>query len=397
MGAAPKKKFRAARIVVGILFAASVAFVAIATASSSCAPIDPLQEVPVMKISRVNGEPPVRVLLANTTGHVTVERVGSSKKEALVFKSRSNKLRINDEKTDMTEHLVEPGPGELLKTGKYACRGSIRIVARGNHVLAINSLPMEEYLAGVLGSEMPLYFHREALRAQAIAARTYCLDRILSGKNDPEYDVVATTCDQVYKGTNNETALSRKIVQSTRGVCLTWNGDIFTTYFHSTCGGRTVPSTYAFSRVKKQIPPLDGTTCGYCQVSKRHTWKKTIPAKDLAEAVPGLDEKEEILEIEPGEIDQYERLKNLIVKTKNETYTLDAINFRKRVGAGKLWSNWITAIDKKPGGFQFHGHGWGHGVGMCQWGAEGMARSGKDAVQILLHYYPGAALTRLYE
>jgi stage II sporulation protein D len=362
---------------------------------SSCGTHDRLREVPRRLIKSIHGEPVVRILIIENAKEFTVlvPAEGAKKK---VFRVKAGKLFEDGNVVNGKSRLIKPTAGGVLRVGKRGYRGSLRVNVRsGNTLTVINEIGLEDYLAGVLGSEMPAHFPEEALCAQAIAARTYSLDRFLKKGADREYHLVATTADQVYKGTENEDPRVRRIVDRTRGLVLTWNGDIFTTYYHSTCGGHTVASADAFPWVKTTIPPLAGVPCGFCNESGRYSWSEQVKPDQLAK-VKGMTRNARVTGVECEEIDEYGRVHWIKITTTKGVVRRSAIDFRKEVGARRIFSTRIDSIKKKGNAFEFHGRGWGHGVGMCQWGACGMAKQDRDAADILKHYYPGATIERIY-
>ena len=238
------KRFRNHWKLGSVMLIAAVAgavFIATAVISFSCSPVDRLVDVPEIKIAKLDGEPDMRILLVKDAKNIAV--TSASGKTAAAIKNtytvKNGAIYKDGERAAKDELVVTPREGGLLKLGRFSYRGVFRISTTGGKLRLVNELPLEDYLVGVLGAEMPHRFPRAALRAQTIAARTYALDRKFAKKTDSGYDVVATTADQVYKGTLHDTAKMRSIIESTRGIVLTWNGDVFTTYFHSTCGGRT--------------------------------------------------------------------------------------------------------------------------------------------------------------
>jgi stage II sporulation protein D len=164
--------------------------------------------------------------------------------------------------------VIEPDATSLLSINGKMYRGEIILFTASNarSLRVINQLHIEEYLAGVVGAEMPSYWGQQALKAQAIAARTYCLyTKNRFGKNR-QWDVRRTQANQMYRGVSAETATVKQAVSETRAMVLTCDlrnstTGIFPTYYSSTCGGHTESSYNTFG---EYFPPLNGTRCEYC-------------------------------------------------------------------------------------------------------------------------------------
>lgn len=258
----------------------------------------------------------------------------------------------------------------------------------------INALPLDDYLYSVVGSETYHSWPRAAHEAQAIIARTYALWRMAS-RSHLHFDLYATVADQRYTGVAKEAPKIRAAVDATAGLVLLYQMKVFRCYYHSTCGGHTE----AVERVFDQPPllPLTGVACAYCGDSKYHRWSREITADTIVGAFrrAGTDlvgiRSLEVTKRTP--IGGAQQLK--LVTTGGGRYTYRGSEFRLVLGSQKLPSPWFTVLATSKG-YQFDGRGFGHGVGLCQWGSRGMAAAGRSAAQILQHYYPGAALQRVY-
>jgi stage II sporulation protein D len=293
-------------------------------------------------------------------------------------------------------------------------RGKLEIVINpdGNSFDVINLIPLEPYLAGVVGAEMPDYWEPEALKAQAIAARTYCLYIKKSFGDKRSWDVTKSQGNQVYLGVKAESAQVWDAINKTYGqvlVCKHPDGtkDIFPTYYCSTCGGHTENSEQVFG---DSFEPLVGVECPYCKDVAKPTlffWpmvkldKTTITAK-LLQRYPKLKQLGEITEIIPAEQKDYVQFSRLtkikLVGSSGKNDILRAEDFRLTIDpTGRQIQSTICLITKWDDKWAFlAGRGWGHGVGMCQCGAQGLAREGKTVGQILAYYYPGSCIKVIY-
>lgn len=270
-------------------------------------------------------------------------------------------------------------------------RGELCLRAEGGKLRVINALPLEDYLCGVLPKEMPLSFPGAALEAQAVAARTYALFHARRRRSG-DHDVKNDTRSQVYGGLSAEKKRSREVIERTRGQVLTYQGGIFQTYFHSTCGGETIPAHWVFGG--EAFKPLSGAQCGRCLASKYYRWEKAVSRSDMIAAVRAgghsLVAPVKRIEAVPWDRGLYQKL----VRFEHEGGVLElpAPMLRRALKLRSAAFDWRFVGDQ----VQFSGAGWGHGVGMCQYGARGHAEVGASREDILSRYYPGSELTRIY-
>lgn len=255
----------------------------------------------------------------------------------------------------------------------------------------VNEVALENYILGVLRGELPLpEVPEEAAAAQAIAARSYTLHYLVQAR--PHYDVDDTTLFQRYVGLKyapDDRSL-RAGVRATAGLFLDYKGQPLKAYYHSTCGGHTTDVPTGLGR--EPLEPMAGVPCEYCKASKYWRWQvdltdaEILRAADLSGSLRSL----QVAEKGPGE-----RARRVAVTTEARSL-IRAGEFRRALGASKLRSTRILKLVRVEGGYHVEGAGWGHGVGLCQMGALGMAREGRSAEEITSHYYPGAALRRAY-
>jgi stage II sporulation protein D len=268
-------------------------------------------------------------------------------------------------------------------------RGEVSLVAAPlNRLKALNRLSVEEYIRGVLGSEMPNYWDKEALMAQAICIRTYALDMKMSDKK-------LSSLHLAYRGTTNENWRLDKIVEETKGIVMFYKGSLFPAYFHSTCGGHTEDAAQVFGN--KGLAPLSGVECGFCGKSKYYQWEADINKADIEEKLkkkyPVLKGVSAVVPANPG---PGGHSSTVMIKHAGGELKMGANQFRLLVGPNVLYSTAFSARESGPV-IKFTGSGWGHGVGMCQYGAEGMAEKGAQWYQILRHYYPGVEFVKVYQ
>ncbi len=306
----------------------------------------------------------------------------------------------------------EGGPFTI---NKQSYRGNLELAinADGKTVTAINNVALEAYLAGVVSAEMPSYWDSEALKAQAIAARTYCIYiKSRFGKNR-NWDVRATQANQVYKGVAGETLRTNNAVKSTSGIALCCEQDsgiceYFPTYYSSVCGGHTEDTKNVFG---DSFVSLGGVECPYCRDITRSSlfywpmveFDKKYVTERIIKRYPKLKDLEKIEKIEPAKVNTYTNGFKRVISVKltgssGKTGILRAEDLRLAIDptGAKIQSTSCT-ISRSGDEFIFvSGRGFGHGVGLCQYGARQMAREGKTAQEILIYYYPNSKIKTLY-
>ena len=313
-----------------------------------------------------------------------------------------------------SEVIILPDDPHIFNLNGDDYRGKLKLILNpdGNSFDVVNLVPPEPYLAGVVGAEMPDYWEPAALKAQAIAARTYCLYIKRQFGGNRAWDVRRTQANQVYLGVAAESAQIWDAVNRTSGqvlVCKQTGGTekLFPAYYSSTCGGHTENSKNVFG---DSFEPLVGVPCPYCKdVAKpgfffwpMAQFDKTTVTTRLLKRYPKLKQLGEITNISPGKQSNYGKFSRLtLVKLLGSTGKSDflrAEDFRLSIDpTGRKLKSTICRIISMGDKWAFLlGRGYGHGVGMCQCGAQAMARQGKTARQILFYYYPGSNIVRVY-
>ncbi|MGB2864890.1 MAG: SpoIID/LytB domain-containing protein [Sedimentisphaerales bacterium] len=310
--------------------------------------------------------------------------------------------------------IIFPDDPYIFNLNGKDYRGKLKLIVNpdGNSFDAINLVPPEPYLAGVVGAEMPGYWEPEALKAQAITARTYCFYIKKRFGANRDWDMKQTAAHQVYRGLSAESAQIWQAVNQTKGQvisCKQSDGheDIFPAYYSSTCGGHTENSKNVFG---DSYETLIGVPCPYCQdvaKPKFFFWpmiqfdKADITAR-LLQRYSQLKQLGEITNITvagQSDYEQYSRLTKIkLLGSTGKSDFLRAEDFRLAIDSTgrKLRSTMCQIVELDDKWAFFSGRGWGHGVGMCQCGAQGMARNGKNTKQILSYYYPGSKIKSIY-
>ena len=290
---------------------------------------------------------------------------------------------------------------------KACYNGEFIVTANGNKLNAINVIDIEDYLRGVVPYEIGKLDESkfEALKAQAVAARTYAYkhfgSRVAQG-----FDVYADTRDQVYKGLHSATELTDKAVRETDGVVMTYNGEFITAYYHSTCGGETEGVVtwgrpdHPYLKNKPDLRP-DGTP--WCRESNYTEWTREFTEDELRdlfqinakEAKANVPSFSSIKSMHIQDTLKSGRIHTLVIETNNGSFTAKADKIRwlfKR--GGTILPSSFFRIHKNGNEWILKGKGFGHGVGLCQMGARARAQAGQSYIQILTHYYPGITLEK---
>lgn len=343
---------------------------------------------------RVDGPYHIHAAPGDANGRLLAagERLASAWADA-----RSGQVRINGVLLPANRVEITPGNAGTLDIDGTSYHGSLLLEA-GEHdrLAAGNRVDLEEYVCGVLLSEMPERFGQEALRAQAVIARTFALYQIRQGKllRDDQGS-------QVYTGLQNVSEPVRRLVRSTVGEVLTFEERLIESYFHSTCGGVTSSALGIFN-IPEEPPLQGGVICRSCRHSPHYRWTREISSERLSDLFAGAFGNQLNLAITERLPSGRARTVALLDAAGTELDRLQADRFRNMINAGRplreqLPSMLIQGISRRASSLRIEGRGFGHGVGLCQYGAGGLARLGAGYREILSRYYPGAAVRRLYE
>jgi len=349
------------------------------------------QEIPETRFLRVRlGGGPEGVILSSgrlsvwdTDGRLLAQGLGDVPFGAVGSRVRFDGTRLFGEAVDVG------GEGGLRMGGRPA-GDRLRVIARNGQLIVVAVVPLEAYVAAVISREAPPRFHPEALAAQAVATRTYAVGA-LKRPRDPAYDLLASVEDQVFEGVGDVAPVFREAAAETRGMVLLYRGEPARTVFHSTCGGRTETAENAWGR---DIPYLRSQVCEDCSDSPVYRWEYRMfdpEARRVARALGVPAEGE--LEFSVAGTTSTGRATRVRIRSGGVVRDAPAAEFRRVVGYSRVRSL-LMGISPAPGGWVISGRGYGHGVGMCQFGANAMARSGMGFREILARYYPGTVLSR---
>lgn len=268
----------------------------------------------------------------------------------------------------------------------------IDLVRNGAGLAVVNELPLEEYVVGVLRAETNERWPRETLRAQAIVARTYAAyHRALNAGR--AYHIVASTANQVYAGSVPADSPIREAVRDTARRVLLWEGELFPAFYHSASGGYTEDPRTVFAA--RNMPALRAIRDEFSAGAPHFYWSLDLRLTDLAAILRrhGVDVGP-VSAIEVTERTPSLRAATVTIRGARGSARLRGNDFRRMIGYETIRSTlFAVAVDGETA--RFAGRGFGHGVGMSQWGAKGMAERGYTAETILEYYYPGTTLGAL--
>lgn len=280
----------------------------------------------------------------------------------------------------------------ILYLNNRPFRGKIEVLKDQHGLLVVNELPLEFYVAGLINHEISSKWPIEAVKAQAVIARTYALyqkKKRMAGV----YHMESTVADQVYSGSIAEDDRSFYAVKETIGEVLTYNGEIALAAYHSNSGGITEDSKNIWG---KDYPYLRQVKSLFDKDAPNFSWKLNISPQSVEAALNAAGYSvTDVQEIMPLSRTNSDRVTKALVRHAKGDIEMSGEDLRKVLGYDKLKSAMFT-VEMINGSFVFSGKGSGHGVGLSQWGAKGMAEKGYDYAGILEHFYPGTKIERIY-
>jgi len=341
---------------------------------------------------------------------------------------RSDGSRTSSQSGPLLVRATTPGSFITYEGKRY--RGELVVTVSQGSLLVVNRLGVESYLRGVvpleIGDRKP--GEEAAVEAQAVAARSYTYIH-MNEAGDRPFDMYGSIQDQAYGGVDAEKPMSDTAVASTRDMVIKYAGRIISTPYHSTCGGRTAARSEVWWRqsdepylrpVSDQIP---GTNSYYCDPSPRFRWTANFSQAQLRESLekylatvtpaaePPVTPPASTPRMSLGRITGFriegrtasDRVSAVSIQTERGNYVIRGNDVRfvlRPPSGGLLGSTYFTAESTSDGAgsiasLVIRGGGYGHGIGMCQWGAIGRARAGQDYRTILTTYYPGTTVSRV--
>jgi len=421
---------------------------AVTTGLSGCQSTPERVETSGTRVNGVNGEPVVRVRVRRAVPSVEVAaagglRIGPGGPEAPAAQQRimPGPLRISHDGKQFVlapahgeplgwavpSLLISPAQGPTLTVDGQAYPASIALHPANTSSIppfaidAINHVPMEQYLPGVLSKELYAAWEPQTYRAQAITARSYAIHG-LGGGRARKFDLESTQASQAYLGAGaHQKAIDA--TRSTRGVVLTAGDDVLQAYYSSCSGGVGQDATAIFPRQKDQ-PPLRGKMQGdWGKQSPYFRWAIAVPRQLLSRRMSewgkangnAISRLKLILEVRTTATNPIGRPTQLTVFDQDgAAFALSAEHFRfacnyagpsapgptpsalPPLDSKHMVRSSHVAVTVTQNDVRINGAGYGHGVGLCQYGAQAMAKAGHSAEAILQFYYPGAELRQAY-
>ena len=310
---------------------------------------------------------------------------------------------------------IVPENGGTVTLEKIEYRGWVRLVGSpGGGFYAVNHVDLESYLAGVLSMELYAHWHDQTYQAQAVAARTFALYKIktFGRQDDHRYDLTNTQGSQVYGGLSGETDKAWRAVRSTHGKVLAYGPpggklELIQAHYSACCGGTV--NTARVLRSARDIPPLrGGQRCDDCRASARYSWPPvTVSKRELYRclsaayadvAALGALAEVRVAKRAPYGLPLWVDIVGPSGRTARVRYNdiRSALQRGRSPAAARLHSMNCRMKDRGSSIEFCDGHGFGHGVGMCQWGAEGKAKRNWSSSRILKFYYPGITIHQAY-
>lgn len=308
--------------------------------------------------------------------------------ESITIEMENNKLSIKGKTFNANSLRIIPDNG-IIKIEDCTYRGNAIIYNDNDSLSVINEINLEEYLYSAVGREMSFSTPMEALKAQAVAARSFALFQMKLSKSK-KYDFKNFGAYITYSGTDKENSNAIKAVDSTRGEIIKYNGQVAFAPYYANCGGYTEDVKEVWG---SYYPYLVSTPCYFCRDKKHYSWSIEISKNHIVESLKKSGYNiSDVTNMDVVETSKTGRMKKLKISTDKGNLFIDTGQLRMLVGSDTLKS---TKFKVRPRGetFLFTGKGWGHGVGLCQDGAEGMAKEGYNYKQIISRYYKNVTVT----
>ncbi|MDX2241814.1 MAG: SpoIID/LytB domain-containing protein [Leptolyngbyaceae cyanobacterium bins.302] len=342
-------------------------------------------------VSQVTVGSSTRALVRDSSGKEVGEIAAMN---AFVAQPEAGKVKLD--RWQGQNFWIEPTNGGYVFIGDRWYRGRTQVVPTAKGLTAVNYVNLEHYLYSVLGGEMVPSWPLEALKAQAVAARSYALYQRENAANSV-FDLGDTAAWQVYRGISDETASTQSAVNATASQVLINQGRIIEAVFHSASGGHTENVEHIWVQ---RLPYLRGVP-DFDQGTPVYEWTKTFSRADLSALIAGVGN---VIAMEPEQTTPQGRVISMRVvgdagsrSIKGETLRsiLDLRSTKFKVVPEFASTPAKQKAQSAPIAFQIQGKGFGHGLGLSQWGAYNLARQGRDYRQIVLHYYKNTILAKI--
>lgn len=302
---------------------------------------------------------------------------------------QKNRISIGKTSFKSNKIMLKSDDPEAIYLENRKFRGNLIFIRDGVRLSVINHIEIDDYVSGVLIYEASHYWPIEALKAMVVVVRTFALYQ--AGENAAkDYDLTSDIYSQVYGGQTAERYRLNEAVEQTKNIMLTFQGKILPAFHHATCAGHTEDASLLWNI---DLSPLKGVLCDFCKESPHYNWHQVSGEAEIREKLKtaGYDIGR-INDIVILGKDPSGRIKDLRIISDKKDITISGKDFRNIIGPNVIKSTNFS-LSLINGDIVFEGLGWGHGVGLCQWGAYFMAKQGYSYEQILKYYFPGSELS----
>jgi len=339
----------------------------------------------------------------------------------MIVKGNKRSLALSNQTGYMLDENVDRmviaprGKRRIITVDGKEYRGLAELAATSGQITLVNVVNVEDYLKGVVPLEIGPTEEKqmEAIKAQAVAARTYAMAHLGQFGQEAGYDLKSSVADQLYGGVAVENDRVSRAVEDTRGIVAVYKDSMINAYYHSTCGGMTDDIEDVWDK-NPQPYLVSVSDNGACKISKYYTWDERYTGGQIGLRLNQYLTQERGEQVNVGRLTDVKvgsrtpggRVASIIFETSSGHYIFDKEKVRWVITQSAApdailrSANFSFTIDRDGGGnvseVVFHGRGYGHGVGMCQMGAKGMAGQGVAFDSILALYYQGTQLKKLY-
>jgi stage II sporulation protein D len=384
-----------------LLLLSLAVFLTVAPHHASSQPAEPstVQVSPLPTVVRVclfRARKPVRIGCTGPYDYMSLGGGRVTQGSGVVTASSSGGTIRMGGKRFSGEVLIAPArSNHFVTVNGRRYRGAIILAPTGGGRFdVIEHLLLDEYLYGVLPREMGASWPMEALKAQAVVSRTYVVANLSSG--GARYDVTSDVSSQVYGGVEDESEHANQAVRATRGeIIVNKEGKAVEAFFHSSCGGETETPDHVWTR-HGPLEEFSNVRDPFCREDRYSNWTMEMTGPTMTQKLRRAGVRiGEIRRVKIVERSPSGRARTFRVFGTRGQVDMNGNRFRIALGPERLRSTFLTDLSARKGRFHFEGKGWGHGVGLCQWGARGRSIAGHTYDQIVQAFYPGARWVRV--
>lgn len=312
----------------------------------------------------------------------------------------SNNLAVTEKEVRHGKSVIPLADGyalletkEAVKFGAHQYTGKIHVFVKGDRMRLLNEVLLEDYIPGVLASEISYSWHDDAIKAQAVAARSYAYATWLQTK-DEAYQIDASASSQEFAGTFAPHPKLLAAAKKTAGQILTYDGEPIHAFFHACSGGETERASEVWTNSDKKYGYLQNVRTRYCETHPLYKWTTNVSLDEASHLLKSYLSNDTLVSIKAKSLTRTGRVKLLTLTGRKESRDIDGNTFRLALGASRLPSL-LFAIRQSGDQIVFSGKGFGHGVGLCQWSAKTMAEHGYGYQEILFYFYKNVRLTTI--